>query len=124
MHTGRLALALSSATAVALVAIVAVELVNPAPVSTPGALPPVTADQLIASISQADPGALAGTVELDSRLGLPGLTPSPAVGCGQRGCGPTITAGGGMSLARAGRRAQPSWTTAPTCGWELSHPIR
>jgi outer membrane lipoprotein-sorting protein len=76
MHTGRLALVLSSATAVALVAIVAVELVNPAPVSTPGALPPVTADQLIASISQADPGALAGTVELDSRLGLPGLTQS------------------------------------------------
>ncbi|MDT7674845.1 MAG: hypothetical protein QOD82_2747 [Pseudonocardiales bacterium] len=76
MHTGRLALALSSATAVALVAIVAVELVNPAPVSTPGALPPVTADQLIASISQANPGALAGTVELDSRLGLPGLTQS------------------------------------------------
>ncbi|MDT7685655.1 MAG: hypothetical protein QOG57_5965, partial [Pseudonocardiales bacterium] len=76
MQTGRLALALSSATAVALVAIVAVELVNPAPVSTPGALPPVTADQLIASISQANPGALAGTVELDSRLGLPGLTQS------------------------------------------------
>jgi outer membrane lipoprotein-sorting protein len=76
MHTGRLALALSGATAVALVAIVAVELVNPAPISTPGALPPVTADQLIASISQANPGALAGTVELDSRLGLPGLTQS------------------------------------------------
>ncbi|MDT7670395.1 MAG: hypothetical protein QOC74_3178, partial [Pseudonocardiales bacterium] len=76
MQTGRLALALSCATAVALVAIVAVELVNPAPVSTPGALPPVTADQLIASISQANPGALAGTVELDSRLGLPGLTQS------------------------------------------------
>jgi outer membrane lipoprotein-sorting protein len=36
----------------------------------------VTADQLIASISQANPGALAGTVELDSRLGLPGLTQS------------------------------------------------
>jgi len=76
MHTGRLALALSSATAVALVAIVAVELVSPTPVSTPGALPPVTADQLIASLSQANPGALAGTVELDSRLGLPGLTQS------------------------------------------------
>jgi outer membrane lipoprotein-sorting protein len=76
MQTGRLALALSGAVAVALVAIVAVKLCNPTPLSAPGALPPVSADQLIASISQANPGALAGTVELDSRLGLPGLTRS------------------------------------------------
>jgi outer membrane lipoprotein-sorting protein len=76
MHTGRLALALSGAAAAALVTVLAVELLSPAPAPAPGALPPVTADQLIASISQASEGALTGTVELDSRLGLPGLTQS------------------------------------------------
>jgi len=73
MDTGRIALALSGAAAIALVGAFASNLIG-APSATPAAaaLPVVSADQLISSIRQASPSALAGTVQLDFRLGLPG----------------------------------------------------
>ncbi|HEX4250718.1 MAG TPA: hypothetical protein VH008_22825 [Pseudonocardia sp.] len=76
MHTGRLALALSGAAAVALAAALVATVLKPAPAPVQPGLPAVTADELIASIRLASHGPLAGTIELDSRLGLPGLTQS------------------------------------------------
>lgn len=40
-------------------------------------LPPVTAEELVASVLSADPGAFGGTVELDNALGLPALPNLP-----------------------------------------------
>lgn len=40
-------------------------------------LPPVAAEELVASVLTADPGALRGTVELDNALGLPPLPALP-----------------------------------------------
>jgi outer membrane lipoprotein-sorting protein len=76
MHTGRLALALSGAAAIVLASALVATALRPAPAPAQPGLPAVTADELIASIRLASHGPLAGTVELDSRLGLPGLTQS------------------------------------------------
>ncbi|HWN35172.1 MAG TPA: hypothetical protein VNP03_20635 [Pseudonocardia sp.] len=76
MHTGRLAVALSGAVAIVLASALVATALRPAPAPAQPGLPAVTADELIASIRLANHGPLAGTVELDSRLGLPGLTQS------------------------------------------------
>jgi outer membrane lipoprotein-sorting protein len=72
MDTGRIALALSGAAAIALVGAFAANLIGPSAAPATAALPAISADQLISSIGQASPTALAGTVQLDFRLGLPG----------------------------------------------------
>jgi outer membrane lipoprotein-sorting protein len=72
MDTGRIALALSGAAAIALVGAFASNLIGAAAAPAAAALPVISADQLISSIRQASPAALAGTVQLDFRLGLPG----------------------------------------------------
>lgn len=72
MDTGRIALALSGAAAIALVGAFAANLIGPSAAPATAALPAISADQLISSIRQASPTALAGTVQLDFRLGLPG----------------------------------------------------
>lgn len=69
-------MALSGAAAVALAAALVATVLRPAPAPAQPGLPAITADELIASIRLANHGPLAGTVELDSRLGLPGLTQS------------------------------------------------
>lgn len=43
-------------------------------------LPPVSPEDLVASVLQADPDAFAGTVELDNALGLPAVPGVPAAG--------------------------------------------
>jgi outer membrane lipoprotein-sorting protein len=43
-------------------------------------LPPVTPEELVASVLQADPDAFAGTVELDNALGLPAVPGVPEAG--------------------------------------------
>ncbi len=43
-------------------------------------LPPVTPEELVTSVLQADPDAFAGTVELDNALGLPAVPGIPAAG--------------------------------------------
>ncbi|WP_214405514.1 LolA family protein [Pseudonocardia lacus] len=45
-------------------------------------LPPVTADELVASVLTADVGAFGGTVELDNALGLPALPGMPQAAAG------------------------------------------
>ncbi|GAA3221331.1 sigma-E factor regulatory protein RseB domain-containing protein [Pseudonocardia petroleophila] len=45
-------------------------------------LPPVTPEDLVASVLTADPDAFAGTVELDNSLGLPALPGVPQAGDG------------------------------------------
>jgi outer membrane lipoprotein-sorting protein len=49
----------------------------PAGAGAAPALPPVTPDELVASVLAADPDAFAGTVELDNSLGLPPLPELP-----------------------------------------------
>ena len=72
MDTGRIALALSGAAAIALVGAFASNLLDTSTAPAATGLPVISADQLISSIRQASPTALAGTVQLDFRLGLPG----------------------------------------------------
>ena len=75
MHGARIAITLSGAATVALVAVLASQLVGAGASPAPPGLPPLSADQLITSIRLARPGPLAGTVELESRLGSPGDSP-------------------------------------------------
>lgn len=56
-------------------------------VAAPGAaaappLPPVSPEDLVASVITADPGPLNGTVELDNALGLPAIPGAPQLGNG------------------------------------------
>jgi len=75
MHGARIAITLSGAATAALVAVLASQLVVAGATPAPPGLPPLSADQLITSIRLARPGPLAGTVELESRLGSPGGSP-------------------------------------------------
>jgi outer membrane lipoprotein-sorting protein len=52
----------------------------PAGAGAQPALPPVTPEELVASVLQADPDAFAGTVELDNALGLPAVPGIPEAG--------------------------------------------
>jgi outer membrane lipoprotein-sorting protein len=93
-------------------------------------LPPVAAEELVASVLAADPGPFGGTVELDSALGLPALSGVPQAADGTstarvwsdgegRGRVQVPTATGERTLVSDGRTfwswnsADRSVTTAP-----------
>lgn len=73
LRRGSIAAALAAALAVALTVGFVTARASAAP-----DLPPVTPEELIASVLEAEPAALAGTVAVDNRLGLPPVPGAPA----------------------------------------------
>lgn len=73
MRRGGIAAALAAALAVALTVGFVTARASAAP-----DLPPVTPEELVASVLEAEPAALAGTVAVDNRLGLPAIPGAPA----------------------------------------------
>ncbi|MFR9801736.1 LolA family protein [Pseudonocardia sp. RS010] len=70
-------------TGVAIAGVVGLGLVaTPAGAGAAPELPPVSPEDLVASVERADPGPLNGTVELDNALGLPAIPGAPELANG------------------------------------------
>jgi outer membrane lipoprotein-sorting protein len=78
MGTGRWTTGRTAAAGIAVAGVVGLGLLAaPAGAGAAPELPPVTPEDLVASVLAADPDAFAGTVELDNSLGLPALPGAP-----------------------------------------------
>ena len=83
MGTGRWTTSRTVAAGIAVAGVVGLGLLAvPAGAGAAPDLPPVTPEELVASVIAADPDAFAGTVELDNNLGLPPLPEVPQAGDG------------------------------------------
>lgn len=79
LRRGGIAVVLAAALAVALTVSLSAGLLTTRASAAPE-LPPVTPEQLVASVVAAEPVALAGTVAVDNRLGLPAVPGLPSDG--------------------------------------------
>ncbi|WP_337831627.1 LolA family protein [Pseudonocardia sp. TMWB2A] len=79
LRRGGIAVVLAAVLAVALIVSLSVGLLTTRASAAPE-LPPVTPEQLVASVVAAEPVALAGTVAVDNRLGLPAVPGLPSDG--------------------------------------------
>lgn len=78
MGTGRWTTGRTAAAGIAVAGVIGLGLLAaPAGAGAAPELPPVTPEDLVASVLAADPDAFAGTVELDNSLGLPALPGAP-----------------------------------------------
>lgn len=83
MGTGRWTAGRTAAAGIAVAGVVGLGLLAvPGGAGAAPELPPVTPEDLVASVLAADPDAFAGTVELDNSLGLPALPDVPQAGDG------------------------------------------
>lgn len=83
MGTGRWTTSRTAAAGIAVAGVVGLGLLEaPSGAGAAPDLPPVTPEELVASVLAADPDAFAGTVELDNDLGLPPLPEVPQAGDG------------------------------------------
>lgn len=83
MGTGRWTTGRTAAAGIAVAGVVGLGLLAvPAGAGAAPVLPPVTPEELVASVLTADPDAFAGTVEVDNSLGLPPLPGVPQAGDG------------------------------------------
>lgn len=83
MGTGRWTTSRTAAAGIAVAGAVGLGLLAvPAGAGAAPELPPVSPEELVASVLAADPDAFAGTVELDNDLGLPPLPDMPQAGDG------------------------------------------
>lgn len=83
MGTGRWTTGRTAAAGIAVAGVVGLGLLAvPTGAGAAPVLPPVTPEELVASVLTADPDAFAGTVEVDNSLGLPPLPEVPQAGDG------------------------------------------